>query len=142
MIDELYYDDDIDNQEPEFTEEDNSTFKSLVFELNTSDRGLAEIETLEIQGFIEAIIIKTGDEQISPVNIYSEMENEEICILDMKGFSGNIYMPIRTRAYFLHDKDSSEYAVTRYSINGPIGIIVTGAYNRKVKFEIRYITEE
>ena len=106
--------------------------------MNTLQSGEVDFITKPIKGFIESIIISTeSDTSLGVVNIKVLMKNENIVILNIDGFKGTEYIAPRLSTMF-SDYNISEYNTARWSINGPLHILVNGSKDIKIKFIIRY----
>ena len=113
-------------------------YNEVSVSMNTLQSGEVNFITKPIKGFIECLIISTeSNTSLGPVNIKVLMKNENICILDTDGFKGTEYIAPRISTMF-SDYNISEYSTARWSINGPLHILVNGSKDIKIKFIIRY----
>jgi len=101
-------------------------------ELDTGDRGIANVQTKKIEGELIAFLI-TAPELVD-IKIISE---EGYTLLDIMQVSGVNYLPISVQPID-YKGWGANYSNTKYFLNEKLEIFVSGGRNRKVKIKIRF----
>ena len=112
-------------------EEDDS--EDITYTLNTLQGNKAFVETKNIQGELDAIIVETNGMTDILINF---TEHPEIVLYDVRGFVGTKYVPLRVSPISF-EGEQFNFGPQKWNLNNQLTITIQGGLNTETKFTLR-----